>query len=1419
MDSQAERIFDDAVRAGRRNAVTVEMARRHCLNMTFTEFGGRGTAEAVTGLPINTRQVGCLVAHGGIGANLDWIAGEFYEQHCVGCTHRRPTGDVPNLATVMDEQKDAAAQVEAAERAETARRHHAWEQRAEHRRGVQASSDTAMAAALDDIGVLDQEPGTERDKAACDGALRRLTALAERAPETFSTVVIELALALVADVHLSELLTPLRHVARVRSECAADVVRAALDALRRSPVEEAGRCVADLLTSRDAGQLDGAVIRSLVYLADPRSRRFGSYEGGTGDASALRAAAGAAPRAVAAVLAGMLPAPRPSASLVVPAGVRPAPRTRREAETDRRAAAAAVRALAFTHADVAGPLVPAMLLNLGVDGDHHDDPAPVGTIQKALATLLVLTVGDVPAQLERAGSTAADTVRQRHFGVLEQAGRLIDPGYRFRTANDPQLDESQQRTVFEYLLSTCLTRIGGDWGDDVRVPAATLVEQLAHAHPAWAQPHLAALLGSALTAIDTLESTDTASAPLLATPETDPPQLRFLERMGHQQSLASSIVRLLHALEHIATVDVTAVCGAVVDTITDERDSQRGPVIVPRLLPLLGELGRRHGDHPGLLRMILPSLHTYVVDSDIASRSAALSAWADIGGTHRLPSSISDLLPALLADSYLGVINGVLDTAVRLDWSTQDTASLLAYALLVCTHVDADQFPDTVKKAMAAASRLSRSDEALRIHTEREILRRAADLDRYDLRDALSRDWLPQTATTVAMAQLRLRQVRDPSINDRFNAHDNEQLCALLDCGPGLAGLLVEDLKAAALEFGPHGMFGAAEYAEVAWRAARPGDAAAIMNAVLEAIPDQPAFTAHRALSSLIAAAAAFDAAAADHDDTSAAALALTHAAHAIGADSDTQALAEQARTRVAVRSLLAGHEPVPATGTDQHDPDHRPGHTSSDPAADLRARAAHLRATADTLRGQAQKATPTAAYVRCFAGLCEVAAVLITLDAAELDADTTQMTALATAARRRAAVITTELRKRFTDADPLAGPVLAALERVQSLTDASGVADLLADWAALPLPLVVARGPRRTPLTSDTAAADNDPDAQSAEDVAVVLASVDGHLITGPQVLRPSTVYELRLDVRTGPWPEWAETLEAELLSHFTPNEAQTPDYFWPRPPSPNGPATLNATGTLILRFGLPAGSPAPPFLVHLRWRGIRDGKPVTQRLDVAGHHEIRFRPFHPARDFLTNFPVFDERLLALYERLHHAGYDEDQLQAFCRMFTAICRTGLTMTWNKQYKRGSHVTERKFHDDLYKELQAEPELGGRLERGNPLALGYLDVRHDGITAELKVERKTPVTQESAPKYMGQPTQYAAADGARLSILCILDMSRKTSPVGVPENYLFTLQPALHGLANPEAPSLVAAIVVNGNLPSPSTWSRRKTPVQPASSP
>jgi hypothetical protein len=273
-------------------------------------------------------------------------------------------------------------------------------------------------------------------------------------------------------------------------------------------------------------------------------------------------------------------------------------------------------------------------------------------------------------------------------------------------------------------------------------------------------------------------------------------------------------------------------------------------------------------------------------------------------------------------------------------------------------------------------------------------------------------------------------------------------------------------------------------------------------------------------------------------------------------------------------------------------------------------------------------------------------------------------------------------------------------------------------------------------------------------------------------------------------------------------------PEFTWNRSEHTGDGETYVKSGSAVLRFELGPGQPAPPILVRPYWRGNRDGKAVVQALDVTGHRELRLRPYDSTRDRVTGYPVFDERLLELYDALTRAGYDANQLQAFCRLLTSICRVGLRMTWDKKYKRGTRVTEREFHDSLHDRLIADPELDGRVDRGNPLALGYLDVRHDGITAELKVERQTPVTRESAPKYMGQPTQYAAADGARLSILAILDMSPKTLPIGTPENYLFTLEPKLHGLDNPEAPSLVAVLVINGNLPTPSSWSRRRVPSQ-----
>lgn len=1413
VSSYGDRLLESALAQGRKNAETIELARRHCLHMTFTESGGQGFAEEATGLPINSRRVHCSYGQGGASGDLDWIASDFYEEHCVGCEHRQPTGEVPNLATIVEERNQAAATVAEAQQVETVRAAAAWGERLERRRALIATSDPAMAGALEDIGVLDSEPATDTDPGATEAALRRLIVLSERAADAFTDAVVDHAIDLVETLGLSSLIGPLRHVARNRVELADRILEAALGSLRQAPQIEAGRCLMDLSKRLKADALDAAVVRSLAYLAGMRTVRIPGRSGQarSHEPGPLRVAADLAPGAVEAVLRRMLPSPTAGSGLALLPGYAGRSYADRDAEGDRAAAAESVRALASTHPEVATALVSDLVLNLGVDGDDDYDKEPIGNVKRALATMLILEIGDVGTAVETAGRNTSEEIRTRLFDVYEIAARSMHTGDSGRAPGDPQTTEERARAVLDELVTIAFTRVSGDWGENVAFSGARLVHQLARARPQWVIDGLDSILGAFLGTIDSMSNPPRRILVVGTEPATP---FAGMEAFARRNSYSSAARELLSALVRVARHDVLTVCSAITQVIADERDNERGVEVVWRLLPVLGKIASAHGGEPAVLRSVLPTMHTYLVDAEPALRAAALEAWTEIGRVHRLPSSLADLLPAFLNDATIGVIGALLGAARRLQWAGEDEARLLLRAIEVCRLIDAESHPELLKSSMATVAALAGDgDDGFRVHAEQLILRRAASLDGYDLRDVLRGRWLPSTAQSGEIAALRLRQARDPRINDRFNASDDDELCALLDSGAGIIALPLDDLVAAALDLAPDWPLGSAEFAEVAWRAGRVEDAASVLQAILSATPDVPAYDGHRAFLELLLHATGLDLAAAATGDLSPAVDALVPAIAAVadGAGEVADHLCSQVRARIEVRYLLRSETVPPVFG-----PSDRGSSTRPSSSEIRRAHADQLTESAGRLDASSQRATATGAYLRAFAGLCLVGADLLRLDAAELDADTRAFDAHAVAARRRAGELRAELESRFNPDDPLAGPLIAALGSVDAVEDGTAVPSALAAWSTLHLPLVVVNGPRRRIDRWLRSAGVGAPEEIEDEvpTAAVVFASVDGHLITGPQVLRPSQVYELRLEVRPGPWPEWADHLDAELLGHLSDADIQTPTFTWARSAGAAGEETLSGSGTLVLRFGLAAGQPAPPFLVNLRWRGNRHGDPTSQALDVAGHSQLRFRPFDASRDFLTEFPVFDERLLALYERLHGARYDEEHLQAFCRLFTAVCRIGLRMTWDKKYKRGTSISERTFHDDLYERLLAEPELDGRLNRGTPLALGFLDVRHDKVTAELKVERKTPVTRESAPKYMGQPTQYAAADGARLSILCILDMSQKTSPVGTPENYMFTLEPALHGLNNPEAPSLVAEIVVNGNLPTPSTWSRRKSAVR-----
>jgi hypothetical protein len=96
-------MMDDSARMSLRNQQTVELARRHCLNWDVDTSGGGAMAESATGLPIDMGQVRCPLPHEAMGSTLGWITAESSRENCVGCAQCRATGDVPNLAAVIED--------------------------------------------------------------------------------------------------------------------------------------------------------------------------------------------------------------------------------------------------------------------------------------------------------------------------------------------------------------------------------------------------------------------------------------------------------------------------------------------------------------------------------------------------------------------------------------------------------------------------------------------------------------------------------------------------------------------------------------------------------------------------------------------------------------------------------------------------------------------------------------------------------------------------------------------------------------------------------------------------------------------------------------------------------------------------------------------------------------------------------------------------------------------------------------------------------------------------------------------------------------------------------------------------------------------------------------------------------------------
>ena len=325
---------------------------------------------------------------------------------------------------------------------------------------------------------------------------------------------------------------------------------------------------------------------------------------------------------------------------------------------------------------------------------------------------------------------------------------------------------------------------------------------------------------------------------------------------------------------------------------------------------------------------------------------------------------------------------------------------------------------------------------------------------------------------------------------------------------------------------------------------------------------------------------------------------------------------------------------------------------------------------------------------------------------------------------------------------------------------------------------------------------------------LAVCIATLRGSPITDILVLRCNEVYSIGLTVWLSSWPEWADTCVVEPLSHLSQTALALPKFTFSKPagaPKNNG-VLLEAQNVVHCHVEQPVGDPAIDCPLFVRFVG--NGR--EELAEVAGYRRLRLRPFDPSRDKLTDHEQTDQRLLAMYDSLSGPGFDTEDVRAFCRFFSACVRAAQSIMFETIFRKGTTVTEAVFHNELERKLREDRELEGRISRRNAVAGGFDDLLHDKIVAELKVARDKAVKIEDCIRYLGQPVQYGVGRGSQLSILVVLDHSPKDAPPGVLQNYIGWLKPRLHGLEDPNYPSLVAVLVINTNLPVPSGWSKRR---------
>lgn len=1033
----------------------------------------------------------------------------------------------------------------------------------------------------------------------------------------------------------------------------------------------------------------------------------------------------------------------------------------------RQAGADAARELLAIDASRIVALGPPLAASIrGNDAGYAGTPHPDGAARRALAEGWRGEPGLTRQIVETAAAAGSEPVR-------EQLARVPWSVQRFREPWDATPEATSQAIAF------IVRRAGGDWGEESADHSAEHVRILADEIPAAVAAHIDELLAAVMT----LSAPNTNVAPLTEANEVDR-ALQEMELRSRRMARGARRRRLAEAIGRCAATNPAAVLTPALALFTATTgDEQHDRTIRVAMLDVLE--AAVSGD---TLRDILPFVHAALCNDAPAVRRGGIDLWAACARVaETLPAELSELALALLDDPHVVVHRAMLDTIPRLRLPDELAPQLLrSIAGWIGTYAQPGKDQAVLASALWSLWSLAQQlpDEADTVHWLSPAL---VCVERClpDDRERLLTAWWPEELRTHPnWVRTALATAANPNLIDYYNTRDEPLLQALFDEPHLLADIPFAVIEALSTVHGSH-WWRALEPVELLQAAGRWSDASVIARRVENEQPPGEEGALARAVAGVVARGAELAEALAGGppEATRLAELvaAATEAATAVERSFPDAASDSRFSTVLALvrTSATAATQLLTRTVADP---------TSA--AEALETAVEQLRAAPAAYVSGAQRAAIATAW--------QIAALLLRYDAALRIADPETPLRLQ-AAQRRAQILRSDLdTTAHQHPDNLQG-FLTAVEAVENPLAAEAAWRSL---AAIPAPVSLAG----TSLILERFTHSDPAPPPEQPPRAVCVATMHGVPVTDILVVRPSEIYHLGMTVRLLDAPSWAERCVVEPVTTLGREALALPRYEFALTD-----AVVDERGAMLHDEAPMHCSVEQPILAAaldcpIQVRLIGGGNELV--IDVAGLRRLRLRPFDPSRDALTAHEQTDSRLLSMFSVLDAPEFDTEDVRAFCRFFAACVRAAQTIMFERAFRRGTRVTEAQFHNELERLLLADPEIGGRLTRRDPVAGGFDDLLHDDVIAELKVSRGKPITIENCSRYVGQPTQYGVGRGTQLSIMVVLDHGRKIAPPGVIDNYIDWLKPRLHGLDDPRYPSLVGVLIINTNLPVPSEWSR-----------